>query len=387
VEAPRLVSHGNVAPFPWHALDSVSRDAARALEGARRRLRALGDVAKLEEAATGALGVSTTGLVRRTYYGPTPAADGGVSVILAPADAATVDQAVLVRAETPLAVAVARRVTGRPIAKVVDASGAPAPEVVGAFAAAVAAVARRAHADRALRVLAAGPSAPLGRDFHARTGVACTLQATVVLGEEAFDVAVSVPRAAADGAEPAAFDARALAALGRAPIAIPVVIATLELSRAEASTLSIGDAVMLGLPAEAGLAGRPAALVPPRAEIGFAARVGDGGAVVLSGEIVDAPWSAGSLGDDMDSNESGAQSSQKTMVDVLGDAPVVLRVEVGTCEMAARDWALVAKGDALSLGRRLGEPVVLRIAGAEVARGELVAIDGEIGVRIVEKLA
>lgn len=381
------MSHSSVAPFPWHALDSVTRDAVRALEGARRRLRAIGDVSKLEEAATGALGVPVSGLVRRTYYGPTPATDGGVSVLLAPADAAAVDQALLVRAETPLAVAIARRVTGRPIARVVDAAGAPAPEVVGAFAAAVAAVARRAHAQRALRVLAAGPSAALGRDFHARTGVACTLQATVVLGDDAFDVAISVPRASADGTAPDVFDARSLSQLGRAPIAMPVVIATLELSRAEASTLSVGDAVMLGLPEGASFAGRAVTLVPPRAEVGFVAHVGEGGGLVLSGEVVDAPWSATTLGDEMDSNEAGAQSSQKTMVDVLGDAPVVLRVEVGTCEMAARDWALVAKGDALSLGRRLGEPVVLRIAGAEVARGELVAIDGEIGVRIVEKLA
>jgi flagellar motor switch/type III secretory pathway protein FliN len=35
---------------------------------------------------------------------------------------------------------------------------------------------------------------------------------------------------------------------------------------------------------------------------------------------------------------------------------------------------------------RIAEPVVLRIAGREVARGELVNIEGELGVRVRELL-
>ena len=74
-----------------------------------------------------------------------------------------------------------------------------------------------------------------------------------------------------------------------------------------------------------------------------------------------------------------------TTARVLDDAPVVVRVELGTVEMKAREWAELAPGDVIALGRKLGEPAILRVAGVEVARGELVQIDGEYGVRILAR--
>lgn len=70
-------------------------------------------------------------------------------------------------------------------------------------------------------------------------------------------------------------------------------------------------------------------------------------------------------------------------LEVLEDAPVVVRVELGVVEMKARDWAHLSPGDVVTLGRKLGDPAVLRIGGVEVARGELVQVDGEVGVRIL----
>ena len=64
------------------------------------------------------------------------------------------------------------------------------------------------------------------------------------------------------------------------------------------------------------------------------------------------------------------------------DAPFVVRVEVGAVSMLARDWAKLAPGDVVLTGRRIAEPAVLRVAGREVARGELVNVDGELAVRI-----
>ena len=66
------------------------------------------------------------------------------------------------------------------------------------------------------------------------------------------------------------------------------------------------------------------------------------------------------------------------------DAPVVVRVELGNVTLSARKWAELAPGDVIETGRRIGEPVVLRVAGREVARGELVNVEGELGVRIRE---
>jgi len=55
--------------------------------------------------------------------------------------------------------------------------------------------------------------------------------------------------------------------------------------------------------------------------------------------------------------------------------------------LAARDWAAIGRGDVIALGRRVGEAVVLRVGGVPVARGELVEIEGEVGVRIIERIA
>ena len=62
-----------------------------------------------------------------------------------------------------------------------------------------------------------------------------------------------------------------------------------------------------------------------------------------------------------------------------------LRVEVASVTLAARAWAALQPGDVVSLGRPLGDPVVLRVAGREIARGDLVDVDGELGVRIVRR--
>ncbi len=70
--------------------------------------------------------------------------------------------------------------------------------------------------------------------------------------------------------------------------------------------------------------------------------------------------------------------------DAALDAPLVVRVELGVVTMTAREWARLRPGDVIETGRRIAEPVVLRIAGRAVAKGELVDIEGELGVRIRE---
>jgi flagellar motor switch/type III secretory pathway protein FliN len=71
------------------------------------------------------------------------------------------------------------------------------------------------------------------------------------------------------------------------------------------------------------------------------------------------------------------------LLEAVGEAPVVVRVEIGVAEMRAREWASLAPGDVVALGRRVGEAVTLRVSGVSVARGELVDLDGEVAVRIL----
>lgn len=84
---------------------------------------------------------------------------------------------------------------------------------------------------------------------------------------------------------------------------------------------------------------------------------------------------------------TGDAADVDALVENVGEIPVVVRVELGEATMTARQWAALGKGDVVALGRRLGEPVVLRVGGVPVATGELVEIEGEVGVRIVARTA
>jgi len=73
---------------------------------------------------------------------------------------------------------------------------------------------------------------------------------------------------------------------------------------------------------------------------------------------------------------------ESELTQIVGETPLCVRVELGSLEMSAAEWAALRPGDVVQCGRRIDEPVVLRAGGREIARGELVDIDGEIGVRI-----
>lgn len=87
----------------------------------------------------------------------------------------------------------------------------------------------------------------------------------------------------------------------------------------------------------------------------------------------------------MSSEPTATTVTAGALLDVLEHAPVVVRVELGTVEMKAREWAELGPGDVVTLGRKLGDPAILRVGGVELARGELVQVDGEYGVRIVSR--
>jgi flagellar motor switch/type III secretory pathway protein FliN len=89
--------------------------------------------------------------------------------------------------------------------------------------------------------------------------------------------------------------------------------------------------------------------------------------------------------DDVERDEASSdEAGDGPVADALADAPVVVRVELGTVTLSAREWASVRTGDVLTTGTRIAERATLRVGGMVVARGELVDVEGEIGVRIHE---
>lgn len=357
----------SIAPFPWSTLDALSRAEVAAAARIRRAVRAHVDLAALGAELTDVAKERVEVMVRRYRR-----ADGSRSTADAVGLVIEVDERrFLVEIEAGLATGLVARVLQRPPPRLVDASRPAPPALTGAISALALSVLRRAHAGAAFRIIEAGPAMAVAREHLARyagTATLTTAWLTVLLGAEAFEARVTIDETLpAPAAKP--FDGAALAMLGTLPLALPIVGATCVASRSEIAALMPGDAfVVPGLT----LAPKNAALVPERGEQGLAVEVADPSRLVVRDLALSFPWEVPLM-------------SAETTARVLDDASVVVRVELGTVEMKAHEWAQLAAGDVVALGRKLGEPAILRVGGVEVARGELVQVDGEMAVRILSR--
>jgi flagellar motor switch protein FliN len=68
----------------------------------------------------------------------------------------------------------------------------------------------------------------------------------------------------------------------------------------------------------------------------------------------------------------------------LRGVPVELACEIGRTSMTIGEALALAPGSIVSLNRLAGEPVDLLVNGKPIARGEVVVIDEEFGLRITE---
>ncbi len=79
--------------------------------------------------------------------------------------------------------------------------------------------------------------------------------------------------------------------------------------------------------------------------------------------------------------EPGAEG---TDLERLRDVPVELAVEIGRTRMTIGEALALGPGSIVTLDRLAGEPVDLLVNGKPIARGEVVVIDEEFGLRISE---
>ena len=68
----------------------------------------------------------------------------------------------------------------------------------------------------------------------------------------------------------------------------------------------------------------------------------------------------------------------------LYDVQVELSVEIGRTRMTIREALGLGPGSIVSLHRLAGEPVDLLVNGKPIARGEVVVIDEEFGLRVTD---
>jgi len=62
-------------------------------------------------------------------------------------------------------------------------------------------------------------------------------------------------------------------------------------------------------------------------------------------------------------------------------------VEIGRTHMTIRETLALGPGSIVTLNRLAGEPVDLLVNGKPIARGEVVVIDEEFGLRVTEVVA
>ncbi len=85
----------------------------------------------------------------------------------------------------------------------------------------------------------------------------------------------------------------------------------------------------------------------------------------------------------MGQGQTKTQHSREDLIKLAGDAPLELTVELARFTLPLEEVANLQPGIVLTTGRPVGESVTLRAGGHAFASGELVDVDGEVGVRIL----
>jgi flagellar motor switch protein FliN/FliY len=84
--------------------------------------------------------------------------------------------------------------------------------------------------------------------------------------------------------------------------------------------------------------------------------------------------------------DSGSTAPGMPDLHRLSDVPIDLTVEIGRTRLTVGETLDLRPGSILTLNRMAGEPVDLLVNGTPIARGEVVVIDEQFGVRITDVL-
>jgi len=356
---PPAMSTRALTAYPWNALESVPRRPARRAAEARRQVQAVLDPARLG-AALGELTESEVSIIVQRIASTAPRRRPLTELCIELADSGV---RCTLSLEPELSANVLARVLRRPIT--LTHQGVLDDSLAGALHALVLELARRSGARGQLYLLE--PSqAQIGTDE-------VFVEATVLVAGTAYRVLAALTLA-----ELPQLPEPTLAELGELPIRLPIVVGWSLAERAALADIMPGNAWFpgAGLWLDASGAGA-VALAAPGQDRGLPATLSEDGKIVLREGSVQLSPDAGEL-------MSDPEKPELSLTDAVLDSPVVVRIEVGAVSMSAREWAALAPGDVIESGRRIAEPVVLRVAGREVARGELVNLEGELGVRIRE---
>ena len=159
-------------------------------------------------------------------------------------------------------------------------------------------------------------------------------------------------------------------------IEAPFTVAYLHTSGVAAAVL-MPDRVLAGaqnaqLSSLEGTASSPVAVSPAAVEVDAATMPGTVGAA-MGGAVLS---SVGALANHHDQRAHG--------IELLHGVDMEVTVEIGRTRMTVRDLLDLAPGAVLELDRAAGSPADLLVNGRLIARGEVVVIDEDFGLRITE---
>lgn len=81
---------------------------------------------------------------------------------------------------------------------------------------------------------------------------------------------------------------------------------------------------------------------------------------------------------------SGVEPGQLQDLDLLSDVSMDVTVELGQVRMRVRDLLRLTEGSVVELDRGVTAPVDVLVNGSLVARGDVVVVGDELGVRVTE---
>lgn len=79
---------------------------------------------------------------------------------------------------------------------------------------------------------------------------------------------------------------------------------------------------------------------------------------------------------------AGTNSSQDADLRRVAEVPLELSVEIGRTQMTVGETLDLRAGSIVTLDRLAGEPVDLLVNGTPIARGEVVVVDEQFGLRV-----
>lgn len=147
----------------------------------------------------------------------------------------------------------------------------------------------------------------------------------------------------------------------------------------EVLALSVGDVVLLDHFGPRPITGGPVWL-----RLGGGVFPGhlDGAGVTVIGSFY---LRAQAMADQQSDDSAAASETGDTLNEsLLRELPVQITCEIGRVTLSAKEVLELRPGAVLPVGRPLAGPVDLTAGGRVLARGELVDVEGEIGVRITE---